>query len=545
MQALAKRKATKDVVNYYVMFQTDDWEDEDLSFSFTDAAGLCDGEMHAALHWLEVILRAEWTTVAAIAKKHGVSITKPEKTKQDPIFFISGSKLGYSHTTAEPPADHELWFFPADGGAKRVPLAKAPKADRERLRELIVNGTCACELCQPDQPKVQRAPGKPPKPVALAGAPSETLATAKLWPGYDPKALPPGRVVALDCAERVPESMIRALPSHPLLALSFRGRGMRAVLPEISQLKHLQVLSLKGCDVRQPIGDALSGLQDLRALEIDTMTKQAYEGSFWDLPKLELLDMCNWESLPRMAKMKRQRHFVFDGTVKAKAVAHLPLESVIIDDEVEILADWPLRFVQIATGRKLPPNESVRFVDLGYKERSVPDWVRELPNLTGLSARWAEELPDWLAKMPKLQVLVLAHSDALAKAPEKFKVIERLKHLRVLTLAPNGGNRVPFDLSALKKLEYLSVTWTKARTPREFVTGFEHVKHLYFSTGFSKATKEAFLKKHAFAKEDGNVFRLWDLLTYYRWLLGPSDPAHWLARFATSTEWPAPPKIAV
>lgn len=568
MQALTKKKAGRDVVHYYTQFQSSDHLDDarpqnegwlaledELIYSFSDAAGLCDGEMHASLHWLELLLLDEWPALTAMATARGAELAPRERTladaltKSDPIFFISGAKLGYSHPKPEPPPDHELWFFPGDGGSKRVLLGKSKEP--ERLAALIKAGLCACEICQalrakhglplaPEVAKKPRAAKKPPTPLApppAIAAPPVELAHAKVWSGHTPKALPKDGVVALDCAEKVPAATIRMLPSLPLRALSFRSRGMNSVLPQIAQLPHLEVLSLHGCSLRQPIGAALDGLQHLRALDLSgTMTDKAYDGSFWELPRLEVIDIANWRMIPRVAKMQRVRHFAVEGSVDPKTIAHQPIDSLIMNQPIDpaILAGWPLGFVHVTKGLTLPALKSVRFVELGYEENSVPEWVRALPNLHALSARYTESLPEWLIEMPNLEVLILAHSPALAAAPEKFRVIEKLTRLRVLVLAPDGGERVPFDLSALTELEYASVTWSQAKTKDDFVRGFDHVKRFYYSTRFA-------LDDHPNAKQDGNVFRSWGGLTTYRWMLGAHDPAHWLGRFSTSTAWPEPP----
>jgi len=561
MRALGRRRATRDVVAYYVSFQASDWGDpHHLTFSFSDAAGLCDGEMRAALHWLEVILIAEWPAIAAIASPHGITLTEPSRSRPDPIFFISGGKLGYAHHDPSPKEDHELWFFPADGGAKRVPLGRAPRDDRERLRRLIADGTCACEICQglrairgeplaPEQEKKPRSPRKPPKAPAPASAPNADLTTASTRYGWKLAELmaEPMNVVALDCGGgRKSPPLVRALPSFPLRALGLRGYTTRAVLPEISQLGHLEVLSLHATDLKQPIGDALSSLTSLRALDLDGISrKEVYEGSFWDLPKLEIVEVGNWDSYDRIERVRRLRHLITADNIDTKRFADRPIESLRWFRPVDagVLRGWPLRFVEVGAGLSLPPREDVRFVDLGHAPGPLPTWLRDLPNLTGLSARSATGLPEWLADMPKLQVLQLSISKALAEAPEAFKVIERLESLRVLILAPDGGPRVPFDLSRLRKLEHLSVSWAKVKTLEDFLTGFDHVKKLYFSTEWSPSTERAFLEAHPFAERDGNVLRSWPFVTLYRWLLGPSDPSHWLARFSVSTPWPIPPKL--
>ncbi|MBL8613638.1 MAG: hypothetical protein JNL38_40235, partial [Myxococcales bacterium] len=155
IDSLAKRKGLRDITGAYLSMEAADGIDDgswfadgrSITLSFGDAAGLCVGEADASYHWAELVTLEMWDVLAERVRAHGAELgPKPRAledalaTNRDPIFYF-GTKLAV--TTADPAAgdDHEFRVFDSV-----YPLSKVPAADRERVRGLIREARCACDL---------------------------------------------------------------------------------------------------------------------------------------------------------------------------------------------------------------------------------------------------------------------------------------------------------------------------------------------------------------------------------------------------------------
>lgn len=85
--SLAKRKASRDILTWYLHeessdgYADDDWfaTREALYYTFGDAAGLCYREMYVSLHWAELALLDQWAAASAIAANYGAALVPPER----------------------------------------------------------------------------------------------------------------------------------------------------------------------------------------------------------------------------------------------------------------------------------------------------------------------------------------------------------------------------------------------------------------------------------------------------------------------------------
>ena len=143
---------------------------EGLDFWFTDAAGLCYGEMYASLHWTELVLLEQWPAVAAAAAAIGARVVPPRRTMAasilaggtavfeldatpeldalltgpaERVFFAYQDRLAYTEVT-EDLAGATVTVL----GDDDIALEDVPEPDQARITELIRAGRCLCQPCR-------------------------------------------------------------------------------------------------------------------------------------------------------------------------------------------------------------------------------------------------------------------------------------------------------------------------------------------------------------------------------------------------------------
>jgi hypothetical protein len=169
-------------VSYYLMFQADDGFDSgdwfasstELSYSFSDSAGLCTCEMYAVGHWVRLATLHYWYELVLIAERYGAVLEPSQDAlpvlatmtelpalemyadvvdremnaeltgRAARVFFLHEGNLAYAETSESADDGHEICLY----GGERMTLGDLPAAQRARVAELVRTGRCACEPCQ-------------------------------------------------------------------------------------------------------------------------------------------------------------------------------------------------------------------------------------------------------------------------------------------------------------------------------------------------------------------------------------------------------------
>ncbi|HRG96678.1 MAG TPA: hypothetical protein PLR99_10535 [Polyangiaceae bacterium] len=567
IDSLAKKKGLRDITGAYLAMESSDGIDDgswfadewNITLSFGDAAGLCVGEADACYHWAELVTLELWDVLAERVRAHGAELgPKPRALEDalakntDPIFYF-GTKLAV--TTADPTAsdDHEFRVFDSV-----YPLSKVPAADRERVRGLIREGRCACDLCQalraklglPLAPEAARPP-KRAKPKVAAGSkgtraaaparaePAFDLATAPVRTALEGKALlaSAGEVVILDLAERwfagkkPSPALRRALPSMPIRALGLYHQRMRDLWPEVYELADLEILSLYDTSLPRGLPADIGRLGKLRAIDLGWNSSSAtWDPALFRIPSLEVvLGVGGDEPPPDL--LARPLSILDMGAWRRpgpKAARELRLEAAIYPDGLltsEDVARMPLRFLWTSK-IALPEGNPLETLALGGDE--PPRWIAGLPALRHLHLS-VKRLPDWLPELSGLETLVVHTHRATADA---LRPLERMSSLRRLGLFAHDTASLPLDLSGLERLELLAISngpkrW--ADMPRGIAT-LPALRR--FFTSMLGAGEDAKAKRDVAATViDGNVLRLWNPFDLYGALSPPGSAARLLARF--------------
>ncbi|MBX3191797.1 MAG: leucine-rich repeat domain-containing protein [Labilithrix sp.] len=596
LESYLQKRSSWDVIGNYLSDEQYDgfakgrWAcgPEAMFFVFNDAAGLCYREMYLSEHWSLLAALDVWDRLDEIVKTNGATLKKPELglaalamtssgchdvvfqgeaapelaallgAGQERVFFHSGTKLGYARK-ADAPSDEDTFLVWNESFA----ISTLPPPERERVKDLMRRGLCACEPCQalrkrlklelaPEAKKGAPKPKKPPKPLADAPRAAVSWMDAPIVLRPDPKTLKadPASAVVLDLsphyATKVSPAVLKALPSYPVQALGFRDHGLRAVPPEVSKLKDLTIVSFKGCKMKTPIGEALLPLEQLRAIDLQgNYFDKLYEGI--RLPEgLEILDVDDWKGPlpPDVLKMKKLRHLSLRRLAEVpKELGERPIESVaepwphLTTLDRGMLAGWTLRYFEPATVDfpPLPHVETVSFS--GVRMQALPEVLTKLPKLRILYM-WndhLEGLPEWFAELP-LEVLVLA-STAIGKNPAAFEAIERMTKLRVLALIPHRAKALPLDLSRLQSLETFTLSNFEGIAWADFPRGLgdlPKLKRFFYTSGhpFADAEREKLAQAVPCAELNPNVFRCIEPVSLHRGLLPKTAPERLLARLS-------------
>ena len=567
IDSLAKKKGLRDITGAYLAMESSDGIDDgswfadewNITLSFGDAAGLCVGEADACYHWAELVTLELWDVLAERVRAHGAELgPKPRALEDalakntDPIFYF-GTKLAV--TTADPTAsdDHEFRVFDSV-----YPLSKVPAADRERVRGLIREGRCACDLCQalraklglPLAPEAARLPKNTKPKVAAAKRADSAAAPARAEPAFDLATAPvrtalegrallasPGEVVILDLAERwfagkkPSPALRRALPSMPIRALGLYHQRMRELWPEVYELADLEILSLYDTSLPRGLPPDIGRLGKLRAIDLGWNSSSAtWDPALFRIPSLEVvLGVGGDEPPPDL--LARPLSILDMGAWRRpgpKAARELRLEAAIYPDWLltsEDVARMPLRFLWTS---KIALPEGNPLETLALDGDEPPRWIAGLPALRHLHLS-VKRLPDWLHELSGLETLVVHTHRATADA---LRPLERMSSLRRLGLFAHDTASLPLDLSGLERLELLAISngpkrW--ADMPRGIAT-LPALRR--FFTSMLGAGEEAKAKRDVAATViDGNVLRLWNPFDLYGALSPPGSAARLLARF--------------
>jgi hypothetical protein len=596
VRTLASRKASRDVVTWYLAEEADDgfakgsWSatQDALRFTFGDAAGLCDLEMRASQHWVLLAALDRWRELASVANRYDAGLSQPEHAQTAlamvgggfanavfdgdptpaltdlltgrspyPLFFL-GNKLAYAIAEDQPQDDCEVYL-----SGSTATLGELPTADRAYLSDLIRTGSCACELCE----KLRRAHGLAPAPArqarrpAPAGpvrpdavpAPRYDLASAPVFGYSDASALraDPSTAVALDLPDdgwsrhRTPASFIATLPRFPLRALGLRGHRMRELAPAVLELGGLEVLSLRDCDLRRPL-ERLSDLVALRGLDLSgNHARDLVSPELFGLPALEVVDYRDWgdELPPQVLASRTLRHLDLSRHAGIPhGLTHLPIESLVAPRrgriDAGLLADLPLRYLEVE-GPDVPPGlrqPQLEHLCLGPEVTAVPEDLLGCPALRALHVCGdVAELPSWLPELETLTTLVIETG-----APDSLRVLERMRNLRVLVLIADGADRVSLDLSGLRELDLLCVSGTAVTRRADLPAGVETLPRLrryFFSADLGPAEEQELHRQIPAARADDNVFRVWRPRSLYR-AFAPRGSVDWYLARLGEDHWP-------
>jgi hypothetical protein len=553
IDSLAKKKGLRDITGAYLAMESSDGIDDgswfadewNITLSFGDAAGLCVGEADACYHWAELVTLELWDVLAERVRAHGAELGPKPRALEDAL--------------AKNKAKSAI-----DAAAFRVfdsvyPLSKVPAADRERVRGLIREGRCACDLCQalraklglPLAPEAARPP-KRAKPKVAAGSkgtraaaparaePAFDLATAPVRTALEGKALlaSAGEVVILDLAERwfagkkPSPALRRALPSMPIRALGLYHQRMRDLWPEVYELADLEILSLYDTSLPRGLPADIGRLGKLRAIDLGWNSSSAtWDPALFRIPSLEVvLGVGGDEPPPDL--LARPLSILDMGAWRRpgpKAARELRLEAAIYPDGLltsEDVARMPLRFLWTSK-IALPEGNPLETLALGGDE--PPRWIAGLPALRHLHLS-VKRLPDWLPELSGLETLVVHTHRATADA---LRPLERMSSLRRLGLFAHDTASLPLDLSGLERLELLAISngpkrW--ADMPRGIAT--LPALRRFFTWMVGGAGENAKAKRDVAATViDGNVLRLWNPFDLYGALSPPGSAARLLARF--------------
>lgn len=561
IDSLAKRKGIRDITGFYLSMEASDgmsdgsWfaDGRSVTLSFGDAAGLCVGESEASYHWTELVTLEMWDVLAERLRPHGAELGPRPRALEaalarnnDPIFYF-GSKLAV--TTADPAAgdDHEFRVFDSV-----YPLSKVPAADRERVRGLVREGRCACDLCQglreklglplaPEAKRPERAakPKPAPRAAPIARVPSTLdLATAPVRTALEAKAIVanPSEAVILDLGGRwfggrsVPTALRRALPSLPVRALGFYQHRMRELWPEVFELVDLEILSLYDVGLPRGLPADVGRLTKLRAIDVGYDSPSAtWDPALFRLPALEVVlgvggDEPPLELLARPLRALDMGAWRRPGPARAR---ELRLEAAIFPDWLmtsEDVARMPLRFLW-TRAVVLPEGNPLEM--LAYDGDELPRWVAGLPALRHLHVD-VKRLPEWLPELTSLETLIVHTHRADADA---LRPIERMRSLRRLGLFAHDTPKLPLDLAGLERLELLAVTgpdrWADMPRGLEALPKLRRLFARLLGKGEDAVAKEAVPATVA----DGNVVRRWNPFDVYGALRPRSSAEHLLARF--------------
>jgi hypothetical protein len=133
------------------------WEasDDDLSWSFMDHAGCCNGSSWACYHWFEVALHAYRESFDSMAAGKGYQITSPKKPNLVLLFscdypLFAAEKQPYCMTsfTLAKLDWEEDWNGPFwDDGSPRPKIADFSGEMLNAVTRCAITGLCECGVC--------------------------------------------------------------------------------------------------------------------------------------------------------------------------------------------------------------------------------------------------------------------------------------------------------------------------------------------------------------------------------------------------------------
>jgi len=146
----------------YDGFADDDWSstETELTFSFSDAAGMCGMSYGASLHWVELLLAHDQVAFSRLAQWKGWQLEPPAQSARLQLlkgmrFPLVGVKRNLYYVSTRAPGapledeDGILW---SDDGIPRPRLAKLTPKERERVELAALTGRCLCQLCEKLRP---------------------------------------------------------------------------------------------------------------------------------------------------------------------------------------------------------------------------------------------------------------------------------------------------------------------------------------------------------------------------------------------------------
>ena len=264
-------------------------------------------------------------------------------------------------------------------------------------------------------------------------------------------------------------------------ALVLRRHGMRALWPEATRYPELEILSLHGCDLRAPLGSALMALPSLRALDLRGNRAPAVYESLELPPEIEIADVrvSDPAALEAFVRLPRLRTLDITQGRFPELAYERPIDTLWLGREVELdearLRALPLRFVS-SWNPSLFAGTGVEHFALPFPgPRDVPEALQSLPNVRALYFEDAvASLPDWLADLPHLTTLFVRLASADTN-PDAFRVLERMKNLRVLVIRADKATALPLDFGALASLRVFALHDTHIRELSGFPRGLDAI----------------------------------------------------------------------
>jgi hypothetical protein len=146
----------------YDGFADDDWTstETELTFSFSDAAGMCGMSCEASLHWVELLLAHDQVALNRLAEAMGWQLEPPEKSarrqllegRRFPLVTVKRNLYYVSTRAPGAPLEDEDGILWSDEGIARPRLAKLTPKERERVELAAHTGRCLCQLCETLRP---------------------------------------------------------------------------------------------------------------------------------------------------------------------------------------------------------------------------------------------------------------------------------------------------------------------------------------------------------------------------------------------------------
>jgi internalin A len=261
-----------------------------------------------------------------------------------------------------------------------------------------------------------------------------------------------GYLVVLDLSEL---GISQILPDigqlKNLQVLYLRGNQLREVPESLGQLKSLQELDLRGNQLRE-VPESLGQLQNLQVLDLDGNQLREVPESLGQLQNLEKLDLGGNQlrEVPEsLGQLQNLQWLDLDGNQLREVPESLgQLQNL----QVLYLEGNQLREVPESLGQL----QNLQWLDLGGNQlREVPESLGQLKNLEKLYlyGNQLREVPEPLGRLKNVQGLYL-YGNQLREVPES---LGQLKNVQVLDLGGNQLTQIPVELGQLKNVQELSL----------------------------------------------------------------------------------------
>ena len=162
----------------YDGFADDRWSstETELTFSFSDAAGMCSMSYEASLHWVQLLLAHDHAAFNRLAAGKGWQLEPPmgsarRMLRQGMRFPFVGAKRNLYYVSTRAPGaalEGEDGILSSDDGIPRPRLAALSPTERSRVELAALTGRCFCQLCEKLRPAATPGEWKSGRPEDAA-----------------------------------------------------------------------------------------------------------------------------------------------------------------------------------------------------------------------------------------------------------------------------------------------------------------------------------------------------------------------------------------